>query len=133
MIFLDGKQMIEYLETELTRAPKKLQILTMRIQLKRKNVDESTTAEAKATNKTENYHKEEQTTETCKEKMNIDIENIHTIEKRHKVYTQLWRDIYEVIQQNVLEKTDIFPEDFMKKCKNIANQAQFLPVKEKMT
>ena len=31
--------------------------------------------------------------------MNIDIENITTIENRNKVYTKLWRTIYEVIQQ----------------------------------
>ena len=30
--------------------------------------------------------------------MNIDIENINTIEKRNKVYTKEWSKIYEVIQ-----------------------------------
>ena len=32
--------------------------------------------------------------------MTIDIENINPIENIHKVYTNLWRKIYEVIQQD---------------------------------
>ena len=50
------------------------------------NSDESITAEAKADNETENYLKEERKTESYKETMNIDIENINTIENRYKVY-----------------------------------------------
>ena len=41
--------------------------------------------------------------------MNIDIENINTIEKRNKVYTKKWRSIYEVIESEFLKETDIFP------------------------
>ena len=63
--------------------------------------------------------------------MNIDIENINTIEKRNKVYTKLWRTIYEVIQQYIFKETDIFPGNFIKKCKNNANEAQFLPLEVK--
>ena len=40
--------------------------------------------------------------------MNIDIENINTIENRHKHYTKQWRTIYEVIQQEFFDETDIF-------------------------
>ena len=40
--------------------------------------------------------------------MNIDIENINTFEKRNKVYTTQWRKIYEVIQPEFFEKSDIF-------------------------
>ena len=40
--------------------------------------------------------------------MNIDIENINTIEKRHKQYPKRWRTIYEVIQQYFFYETDIF-------------------------
>ena len=46
--------------------------------------------------------------------MEIDIENINTIEKRNKVYTKDRRTIYEVIQKYFFEKTDIFPDDFIK-------------------
>ena len=40
--------------------------------------------------------------------MNIDIENINTIEYRNKVYTKQWRTIYEVIQQDFLMKLTSF-------------------------
>ena len=40
--------------------------------------------------------------------MNIDIENINTIENIYKVYTKLWRKIYEVIQQYFLMKVTYF-------------------------
>ena len=44
--------------------------------------------------------------------MNIDIENIITIEKRHKPYTKLWSTIYKVIQQEFFDETDIFRVNF---------------------
>ena len=44
--------------------------------------------------------------------MNIDIENINTIEKRYKVNTKRCRTIYEVIQKK-FDETDIFPDDFI--------------------
>ena len=59
--------------------------------------------------------------------MNIYIENISTIEKRNKFYTKRWRNIYEVIQQEFLKETDIFPDD-LKNCNNNANEDQFLPL-----
>ena len=58
--------------------------------------------------------KEEQKTEGYKETVDIDIENINTIEKIHKVYTKIWGTIYEVIQQYVFDEIDIFPDDFIK-------------------
>ena len=45
--------------------------------------------------------------------MNIDIENINTIEKRNKVYTRQRRKIYEVIQPDFLKETGIFLDDFI--------------------
>ena len=60
--------------------------------------------------------------------MNIDIENINTIEKRNKLYTKLWRTIYEVIQQYFLKESYIFPDAFIKQCKDNSNEAQFLPL-----
>ena len=56
----------------------------------------------------ENYLKEEQKTKFYKEKMNIDIENFNTIEKRKKVYTKQWRTINEVEQQDFLRKLTYF-------------------------
>ena len=63
--------------------------------------------------------------------MNIDIENINTIEKIHKVRTKWWRTIYEVIQQDIFEETDTFPDDFIKHCKKNANEAQNIPLEVK--
>ena len=44
--------------------------------------------------------------------MNIDIENIDKIENSHKHYTKKLMTIYEVIQQDFFDETDIFPDDF---------------------
>ena len=46
--------------------------------------------------------------------MNIDIETIILFEKIDKVYTTQWRKIYEVIKPEFFEKSDIFPDDFLK-------------------
>ena len=43
--------------------------------------------------------------------MNIDIENINTLEKRNKVYTTKWRTIYKVIEEDYLKESDNFPDD----------------------
>ena len=59
--------------------------------------------------------------------MNIDIENINTIEKRYKVYTQRCREIYEVIQL-FFDETNIFPGDFIKHFKNNANKTHNIPL-----
>ena len=63
--------------------------------------------------------------------MIIYIENINTINNRHKVYTKLWRTIYEVIQQYIFDETDIFLDDFIKHCKNNANEAHNIPLEVK--
>ena len=72
------------------------------------NVDEAIAEEDKASNEMENDLKEEQKTESYKETINIDIENISTIEKKNKIYTKLWRTIYKVIQQHILRKLTYF-------------------------
>ena len=77
-----------------------------------------------------NDPKDEWNTKSYEEKINSDIENINTIEKRNKVYTKLWRTIYEVIKQYFWKETDIFPDDF-KNCKNTTNETQFVPLKVK--
>ena len=63
------------------------------------NADKSITAVYKARNEMGIDLKEEQKTQAYKETMDIDIENINTIEKIQKVYTKLWRTIYKIIQQ----------------------------------
>ena len=63
--------------------------------------------------------------------MKIDIENINIFEKRNKVYTTQWRTIYKVIETDFQKKIDIFPDDFIKLCKDNANQDQFLPIEVK--
>ena len=62
--------------------------------------------------------------------MNIDIENINTIENRQKPHTKLWRTIYMVIQQYFFDATDIFP-DTLKKCKDNVNEAHNIPIEVK--
>ena len=123
--------MIEDLEAELTGAPKETSNTDNSEVAEEKNVDESITAEAKAINEMENYLKDEQNTKSYEDTMNIDIENINTIEKRKSIYTKQWRTTYEVIQPDLFKETDIFPDDFIKKCKDNANEAQFLPLEVK--
>ena len=47
--------------------------------------------------------------------MNIDIEKINTFEKRSKVNKNQWRKIYEFIEEDYLEESDISPYGFIKK------------------
>ena len=63
--------------------------------------------------------------------MNIDILNINTFEKRKKVCTTKWRKIYEVIEPEFLRKSDTFPDDFIKKCKDNANEYINIPIEAK--
>ena len=42
-------------------------------------------------------------------------------------------EIHEVIQPDFLNEKDIFPGDLIKKCKDNANEAQFVPLGVKMT
>ena len=64
--------------------------------------------------------------------MNIDIENINKIEKRHKLYTKLWSKIYEVIKQEFFDETKKFPVDFIKYCNNNANESNNIPIEIKI-
>ena len=62
-----------------------------------------------------------------KETTSQDISNIDTYETRTKVNTSKWRTIYEVIDEAYIKESNIFPEDFMRECKNNSNEAQFIP------
>ena len=92
------------------------------------NSDEAITAVAKAGNDIESDLKEEQNTESYKYTMNIDIENINTIGKMHKLYTKWWRTIYKVIQQYFFDETDIFQGGLIKHCNNNANEIHNRPI-----
>ena len=76
------------------------------------NADEAITELAKARNEMEIDTKEEHKTEAYQETMNTDIENIEKTENSHKHYTKQWRKIYEVIQQEFFDETDIFQRFF---------------------
>ena len=97
------------------------------------NVDEAVTTEANASNDVEIDPKEEQNTQAYKDTMNIDIENINTFENRNKVYTTQWRTIYEVIEPVFFKKYDTFPDDFMIKCIDNANEYINIPIEAKIT
>ena len=55
--------------------------------------------------------------------MSKDINNIDTYETRTKVNTTKWRPIYEVIDEAYIKGSKIFPDDFIKECKNNSNEA----------
>ena len=122
--------MIEYLGAELTEALKETSNTDNLAVAEEANVDEAITAESKAINEMENYPKYEKNTKSYEEKMNVDIENINTIEKINKVYTKKWRTIYEVIQPDFLRKLTSF-QMILQKCKDNSNEAQFLPLEVK--
>ena len=103
--------MIEDLEVDLTKAPIDALNTKDSAVAEEANSEEAITAAAKASNEMQIDLKEEQKTEAYIKIMNIDIENINTIVKRNKPYTKQWRTIYEVIQRNIFDETDIFPKD----------------------
>ena len=63
--------------------------------------------------------------------MNIDIENINTFENRNKVYTTQWRTIHKVTEEAYFKEFDILPDNFIKKCKDNANEAINIPLEVK--
>ena len=80
--------MIEDLEADFTGEPKEASNTDDVALAEVANADEVITAEAKASNEMKKIPKNEWNTESYKEIINIYIENIKTIEKRHKVYTK---------------------------------------------
>ena len=58
--------------------------------------------------------------------MGQDIEIIHTYETRTKVNITQWRPIYEVIDEAYTKQSNIFPDDFIRECKNNSNEPQFI-------
>ena len=86
--FFERKNMIDYLEENLIGKP----IYALNPEdlavSEEANSDKATTAVANANNELEIDLEEKQNTEAYKETMNIDIENINTIEERYKHYTK---------------------------------------------
>ena len=96
--------MIEDLEANLTGKPIDASNTDNSAVSEEENPDESITELAKTSKDMEIYIKEEHKIEAYQNIMKIDIENINTIEKRHKNYTKQWMTIYEIIQQEFLMK-----------------------------
>ena len=119
---------IEDLEADLTGAPEETSNAYNLALSEVANAHEAITAEAEAGNDMKNILIEEQKKESYKETMNIYFENITTIEKRNKVYTKLSNTIYEVIQQDFVDETDIFTDNFIKHCKNNVNEDHNIPL-----
>ena len=63
--------------------------------------------------------------------MDIDIDKINPIEKRNKISTIKLRPIYEVIEEAYFKESEMFSDDFMKKCKDNDNEAQFIKLEVK--
>ena len=97
------------------------------------NVDKDVIAYAKVRNEMEIDLKEERKTQAYKEKMNIDIENINIFERRNKVYTTQCRRIYEFLESGFFLKSESFPDDSMKQCKDNTNEARNILVEVKIT
>ena len=53
--------------------------------------------------------------------MSQDIETIDTYETRTKVNITRWIPIYEVIDEAYIKESNIFPDGFIRECKNNSN------------
>ena len=61
--------------------------------------------------------RKERTTEAHKDTMNQDIETIDKYEDRRVLQKTLGRPIYEVIDEDYIKDSNIFPDDFIRECK----------------
>ena len=67
--------------------------------------------------------KKEGTTEAYKDNMNEDIETIDKNENSKQIFQKTkWRTIYEVIDKDYIENSNIFPDAFITKCKLFPNE-----------
>ena len=71
--------------------------------------------------------RKEQGTESYKETMSKDIDNIDTYETRTKVNTTKCRPIYEVIDEVYIIGSKIFSDDFIKEYMDNSNEAHDIP------
>ena len=75
--------------------------------------------------------RKERKTKSYKDTMSQDIRNIDTYETRTKANITKWRPIYEVIDEAYIKQSNIFPEDFIRECKNNSNEEQSIPMMQK--
>ena len=69
--------------------------------------------------------RKERATEAYKEKMNEDIETIKKNDNSKTIVQKTkWRPIYEVIDEDCIKDSNIFPDGFIKKCKQCPNEPQ---------
>ena len=69
--------------------------------------------------------RKERTTEAYKEKMNEDIETIDKNDNSKQIFQKTkWRTIYEVIDKDYIENSNIFSDAFITKCKECPNVSQ---------
>ena len=69
--------------------------------------------------------RKERTTEAYKDNMNKDIETVEKNENSRQIFQKTkWRTIYEVIDTDYIQKTNIFPNAFIAKCKLNPNEPQ---------
>ena len=61
-----------------------------------------------------------------KETMSQDIKTIDTPETRNKISITQWIPIYEVIDEAYIKESNIFPDYFIRECKNNSNDPQFI-------
>ena len=71
--------------------------------------------------------RKERTTESYKDNMNKDIETIEKNENSKQIFQKTkWRTIYEVIDADQIQNSNIFPTAFIAKCKLYPNEPQFI-------
>ena len=69
--------------------------------------------------------RKERTTEAYKENMNQDIETIDKNDNSKQIVQKTkWRPIYEVIDEDYIKNSNIFPDAFIAKCKQCPNEPQ---------
>ena len=68
------------------------------------------TEEANVDESIQIYLRKEQSTQTYKETMSIDIDKINTFETRKKVNTIKWRPIYEIINMKLISEVLYFSQ-----------------------
>ena len=71
--------------------------------------------------------RKERTTEPYKDNMNEDIETIDKNENSKQIVQKTkWRTIYEVIDEDYIKNSNIFPDAFIKKCILCPNEPSLL-------
>ena len=71
--------------------------------------------------------KKERATEAYKDNMDQDIKFVEKNENSKKIFqNKNWRTIYEVIDTDYIQNSNIFPTAFIARCKLYPNEPQFM-------